>query len=159
MTKTKSTLSETQDATIAMLVGMGKSEQEARQYIARQTIEQTRTKQPQKPTVRRELRDSAGKRTVYLMTATQSATFDMVRGMGRNEKQALELVETQAGGKFADEDQRRAARRSAFANLNFRPRSQPREMSSLARLLTEHNAQRQHDAACCPACCARGGAQ
>jgi len=57
-----------------------------------------------------------GKRTIK-MTEGEAASFQMLRGMGRTEKQALEFIERERGHQFTDQRESRVT----FASLSFKP--------------------------------------
>ncbi len=107
------------------------------------------------------------------LSESQQASLTMLRAMGRSERDALLFIaksEKERDGQKQPtaksntraikltEDGGKALRREAFANLQFRPHGPTRKMSStsIARLMTAHNAGESHDRTCCPACCARG---
>jgi hypothetical protein len=113
-------LREGEQASLEALKGMGKSEEDALEFIKKQRRERATKHTP--TTERRELRDLDGKRTVLMLTESEAASFDALRGYGKSNKEAVALIERKAGGRLMSvEESRRQLRRSAFSNLKFRP--------------------------------------
>lgn len=113
--KNKKRLSESREAKLTALMAMGKSERQALEFIAKDEMALGRAKAS--PTTSRPVSPSTnGKRTIK-MTQSEHASFEMLKGMGRSEKNALEFIEKAYGHKFTEHGDARVT----FANLSFKP--------------------------------------
>jgi hypothetical protein len=138
VTHKEAKLTESQAASLQMLRAMGRGETESLEYV-------------RKDEQRRKLE------TALQLTEAELGSRLMLAALGRTETQALPFIERGRGRTLTEHggDNGLALRRSAFAGMEFRPLRQARSMSSIARILTAHNAKCAHDEQCCPACAAR----